>query len=614
MRYREFRIVETLILTELTDRVKQQMRERFKQENDLLTDEQIDYYLDRWDRYVNTFEPQYRDITRLTFAQVERLIDDAVTRSEIKGKGEIKQFDPNDDMIYNRNNLTILKGDLREKCINYGQGYTWCISRRDASNMFYTYRMRKNEPMFYFVFDKDRPRKDVWHAVVIYVDSTGTYHVATANNPGDVMMTWDQIVRRQPKLKGLQQLFVHQPLSSDERSDYEKYGKPVGLEKYRQFSLREKLKYIHFGNYLDSDQQDATPKELIGVYAKLMPTSITLKTWNRLNPSDRRKVEEGQLAAVRRDGHEIDRIIHAGITPSEPVQLAAVKKNVLAIRYIVRGGITPSEAVQLAAVQRNSESILYIILVGITPSAEVRQAAMKNDGSKIKYIVDAGFKLSEPLQLAAVQNDGRAIEYIVKGGITPSEAVQLAAVRRRGFAIRFITKAGIKPSEPVQLAAVRNKGDSIHYIIDAGIKPSEAVQLAAARKSIHAINYIIKAGIKPSEAVQIATVKRIAQAIEYIIEAGITPSESVQLAAVKSYGIGIRYIIGAGITPSEAVQLAAVSEHGGAINYIIKAGITPSEAVQIAAVSQHGGAIDYIIQAGITPSAEVRQAAKRDPQ
>jgi hypothetical protein len=378
MRYREFRIVETLILTELTDRVKQQMRERFKKENDLLTDEQINYYLDKWDRYVNTFEPQFRDITRLAFSQVERLIDDAVARSEIKGKGEVKQFDPNDDMIYNRNNLIILKGDLREKCINYGQGYTWCISRRDASNMFYSYRMRLNEPMFYFVFDKDRPRDDVWHAVVIYVDSTGTYHVATAANPGDEQMTWDQIVQRQPKLKGLQQLFVHQPLSPDERSDYEKYGKKVDLEKYSEFSLRGKLKYIQFGHPLAVEQQDATPKELIGVYAKMMPMHITPNTWDRLSPGDRRKVEEGRLTAVRENGFAIGYIVDAGITPSEAVQLAAVQQNGRSLVYIVDAGITPSEAVQLAAVQNNTLVFRYIIGAGITPSAAVRQAAKRN--------------------------------------------------------------------------------------------------------------------------------------------------------------------------------------------------------------------------------------------
>lgn len=252
MRAHEFLIVESLKLNELTDRTKQRMRDKFKQENSNLTDAQINYYLDRWDRYANAFEPQYKDITRLSFAQVERLIDDAETASNLKGQGERKTFDPNDDMIYNRNNLKIIKGDLREKCIQYGQGYTWCISRADASNMFFTYRMRLDEPMFYFVFDLDKPRDDEWHAVVIYIDNQGTYRVATATNPGDKQMTWDEIVRYQPKLQGLQKLFVHQPLTSQERSDYEKYGRLASLEQYNQFSLKEKYKYIQFGHDLTS--------------------------------------------------------------------------------------------------------------------------------------------------------------------------------------------------------------------------------------------------------------------------------------------------------------------------------------------------------------------------
>jgi hypothetical protein len=209
MRYHE------IMLFELNDKVKENLRFKFKRENENLTDAQIDYYLDRWDRYVNNFESQYRDITRLTFSQVEALIDDAETRTQLKGKSKNQpKFDQNDDLIYNKNNLVILKGDLREKCIQYGSGYSWCISRSDASNMFYSYRMRMNEPMFYFVFDKDLPDTNIWHAVVIYVDNSNIFHVATSNNPGDVQMTWDEIVSKKPKLSGLESLFVNNAMNA----------------------------------------------------------------------------------------------------------------------------------------------------------------------------------------------------------------------------------------------------------------------------------------------------------------------------------------------------------------------------------------------------------------
>lgn len=335
MRYHEFRIVENRFqLFELSDAIKKQQRERFRKEKPDLTDAQIDYYLDRWDQYAGSFEPQYRDITRLTFDQVEQLIDDAIARSEIKGKSKTRQvFDKNDDLIYNRNNMQIIKGDLREKCIQYGQGYTWCISRTDASNMFFTYRMRMDEPMFYFVFDMDKPRDDIWHAVVIYVNRQGVYKVATARNPGDVEMSWDRIVQKQPKLRGLEQLFVHQPLTPQERADYEKYGKPVDLEKYKSYRLSEKLKYIKFGHELTSEQQDATPDELIPTYAKSMPTRSTKTTWNRLKRGDQRYIIKSleELEDTDNNWREIERFIRN--TGIEPVKHIVAEKPRWAYLY-----------------------------------------------------------------------------------------------------------------------------------------------------------------------------------------------------------------------------------------------------------------------------------------
>jgi hypothetical protein len=279
-------------LTEISDAVRRQTAERWRQENSELTDAQIDYYLDRWDRYSQGFDAQFKDITRLSFAQVEQLVDHAQARAELKGKSKPQQqFDQNDDMIYNKNNLVILKGDLREKCIQYGQGYSWCISRQDASNMFYSYRMRKNEPMFYFVFDKDRPREDVWHAVVIYVDNDRVFHVATADNPGDVQMTWQEIEAKHPKLRGLKNLFVPQPLSPEERADYEKFKKERSLKQYVAMPLKDKIKYIKFGHRLTDDQQAVTDDvDLLGLYAKGMPTAITPDTFRRIKSGDRRKI------------------------------------------------------------------------------------------------------------------------------------------------------------------------------------------------------------------------------------------------------------------------------------------------------------------------------------
>ena len=391
------RYLEIKTLLEIADRVKQQLRDRFKQNDPNLTDAQINYYLDRWDRFAPSFAPEYRDITRLSFAQVEQLIDNAQTRSELKGKAQPEQtFDQNDDLIYDQNGLTIMRGDMREKCIRYGRGYSWCISRQDASNMFYTYRMRKDEPVFYFVFDKNKPQDDVWHAVVIYVDKYRNYYVATANNPGDEQMDWNEILRYQPRLKGLESLFKSQPLTAEEKSDWKKFGQEVDEETYEQFNLRDKYKYIQFGHQLSRDQESATPQELIGTYAKRMPLSLSKQTLSRLNSSDLKYVEAERIKIVNQDPDLISDIN----APSEAVQMAAVQADPRVIIYMSN----PAESVQKYAVEQD----IWVFPEISNASPAVQEYAVKRmpyfiTHAKNQQVID---RMLLPSTLAVIKDEG----------------------------------------------------------------------------------------------------------------------------------------------------------------------------------------------------------------
>ena len=132
--------------------------------------------------------------------------------------------------------------------------------------MFFSYRMRLNEPVFYFVFDEGLPKEDVNHALVIYINKEGEYYVADTDNEGDQEMGWSDIEKLQPKLKGLQNLFKHIPLSKEEREDYERFSNPMTYDKYKQLSYDEKSKYISFGHELTEDEIRVTPKPLISKY------------------------------------------------------------------------------------------------------------------------------------------------------------------------------------------------------------------------------------------------------------------------------------------------------------------------------------------------------------
>lgn len=439
MRYSQFRITENYLLKELTDKVKQDVIQKFTQQNPDVEKETIEQFVNLWDRYAASFKPEYRDITRLNWPVVQRLIADADTRAHLKGKNSAlhSETEPNAelDTLYNQNNLVIMKGDMREKCIKYGEGYTWCISRRDSQNMFYSYRMRLSEPSFYFVFDKDKPKTDVWHVVVIYINNIGQYHVASADkdNPGEVEMTWDQIEQKQPKLRGLQKLFVVTPLTKKELADYKKYGNWVNLATYRDFSLYDKYKYIMFGHAMDHQEQQATPNELIGTYAKINSLHITKETWDRLKPSDKRMVAKNQIKA-----YDKRQYIHRSGYVAPEAQVHAVKENPHGIIYID----DPVEEAQLIAVKRD-----YTLIADIEkPTDTVKQAALDTNASAIIYIKDP----TPEMQMQAAKEKPHLIAYIKN----PTPEVQAEAVKHSSDAIRHIEN----PSIELQKLAIETHG------------------------------------------------------------------------------------------------------------------------------------------------------------
>ena len=197
---------------------------KFKSENPDLTDEQINYYIEEFDKMKNSPKVIQKDITKYSFTELEKLIDSFPKKVNKSLRG-LNNLDTN-DIVYNENNLLILKGDTREKCIRYGKGYSWCIARTDSSNMFNTYRYRYDEINFYFIFDKDKPDTDDNRSLALLIDKNGTYYLANASNSGDFAGTkkisYSEICNIQPKIKDLKSLFNPLPLTPMEKEVYKK--------------------------------------------------------------------------------------------------------------------------------------------------------------------------------------------------------------------------------------------------------------------------------------------------------------------------------------------------------------------------------------------------------
>src|SRR6478735_6338471 len=186
---------DRFINEDYSEKVKKILIDKFLKERNGLTVNQIDYYLTEFDKNKQNPKITQKDIMKYSFDELEKVID-SLPKKIIKSEKGLTNINTS-DIIYDENNLLILKGDTKEKCIRYGYGYSWCISRSDASNMFNTYRYRYDEINFYFIFDKDLSNENTNHVLVLLINKNSKYYLANSNNSGDFAgnqeFNWNEI-------------------------------------------------------------------------------------------------------------------------------------------------------------------------------------------------------------------------------------------------------------------------------------------------------------------------------------------------------------------------------------------------------------------------------------
>ncbi len=202
--------------------------------------------------------------------------------------------------IFENDVFEIYYADSPRACITYKGNipYSWCVSRTDASNMYYTYRLKDHQPAFYFVKIKDRTKKelgffsmmgnvfngqfkDKYHFFVMQVlknanisnENQQQYLVTSAMNDGDKKMSWSDILKIEDRLSGLQHLFKPIPLSKEEEEDYNKYINGISDEEYCKLPYEKKRRYIDVyvkvDKLLTDGQFACTPEDLKNLYVGL---------------------------------------------------------------------------------------------------------------------------------------------------------------------------------------------------------------------------------------------------------------------------------------------------------------------------------------------------------
>jgi hypothetical protein len=236
------------------------------------------------------------------------------------------------------------------------------------------------------------------------------------------------------------------------------------------------------------------------------------------NPSD-----AVQLEAVKKNW----RLLKSFDNPSEAVQLAAVKRDTDAIKYVDK--IT--EEMQIRVMKSSAFGIEKLVEAGITPTESILWEGIKSHEGALRFILEEGIKLSPTLQMKVVQpninraiglrNINNAIGMMMSAGLNPSDEVVLESLKHYGLGLKFIIEQGYKPTEEMKIEAVKNSP----YVISDIKNPSEAIQIEAVKKNWR----LLKSLKNPSEAVQLAAVKSDRRAIEYIDN----PSEAVKEMAKR---------------------------------------------------------------------------------
>jgi hypothetical protein len=376
-------IEESYINEEIKEDIKKKALEKFKRENNALTDQQIMSYVNSFEKNMEKPVVKKKDILQYTWNELEQLVDGSFGTDIISkpSKEDIVDFKGSEDVVYNQNGLLILLGNIREKCIRYGQKYSWCISRTDANNMFYSYRMRMNEPVFYFIFDEDKEASDKYHAIVIYVNSQGVYTVADSTNSGDEEMSWEEIVKIQPKLKDLKSLIKHIPLTAEEKADYKKYKDSIDDETYKKYSYDQKYKYIQFGHDLTENQIKNTPNPLLSRFVSTgVATNMPEDIHDGLSGSDKKLLFKNRKEITNKihNGEDEDTIQKLTILRYYPNQkvgnlemkgdlyLTNSKLTELPDNLEVKGFLNLSDCTKLIKLPDNLKVKGYIDLSGCT--------------------------------------------------------------------------------------------------------------------------------------------------------------------------------------------------------------------------------------------------------
>jgi hypothetical protein len=319
------------IVLEFTEQTILKIIDKFKEE---ASENDVRFYLDKFERYKNKLkikDPfQYKTFIELeqTVDKVERETNEknAIVRNKKPVSDEKSDVDQ-EDVVVDNDDVTIYKGDSQDKCVIYGAGYSFCISRQSGGNMFSNYRLGK-ESTFYFIYFKKKPKTANDHIMVLDHTKNGYEWTFNDNNTRPVNGGWNEIVEKYPELTPYKDLLINKKLDEEEKQfvyTLKEFSNNPSLKEFDKFSYKQKIQALKTVVDLPDNIFKTLDSFLINEFISIGP-NLTNYQASSLNPNQVKRYQK-QRAISLPQMDESNYLIRFNILDSSPEILDFISQS-----------------------------------------------------------------------------------------------------------------------------------------------------------------------------------------------------------------------------------------------------------------------------------------------
>jgi len=291
-------LYEEIMLLEFSDAAIRKLAAKFSGD---ASEEDVRRELADFEKYKAKIEKkdpfQYK-----TWIELTEVIHAAKAASEQKKdfkKANVEGVANANDIVADDENVTIYRGDSQDKCVLYGRGYTFCISRPAGGNMFSNYRLGK-ESTFFFIFFKKKSPQENDHIMVLDHTKHGYEWTFKNNSTQRVEGGWDEIVASYPELARYKDLLSNKKLTEEERvfaQRLQEFSERPSLEEFKEFTYKEQAQALKSIINLPDEIWDVLDSTLRNEFISIGP-NLTEHQADDLKPNEVARYKKTRLLSA----------------------------------------------------------------------------------------------------------------------------------------------------------------------------------------------------------------------------------------------------------------------------------------------------------------------------